>query len=117
MTDGEALLVENIMPVGVDDPDKIVGAWEVTKASEGTVPVGGTMEFTKDGKAKVTAKKDGTEITHEATYTIAGDKLTLTHKKGDEERKLALTIKKLTATELMLADEKDGKTVEFKRKK
>jgi acyl CoA:acetate/3-ketoacid CoA transferase beta subunit len=27
MTDGEALLVENIMPVGVDDPDKVVGAW------------------------------------------------------------------------------------------
>ncbi|MGH8977198.1 MAG: CoA-transferase subunit beta [Acidimicrobiia bacterium] len=27
MTDGEALLVENIMPVGVEDPEKVVGAW------------------------------------------------------------------------------------------
>ena len=27
MTDGEALLVENIMPVGVDAPEKVVGAW------------------------------------------------------------------------------------------
>jgi acyl CoA:acetate/3-ketoacid CoA transferase beta subunit len=27
MTDGEALFVENIMPVGVEDPEKVVGAW------------------------------------------------------------------------------------------
>ena len=27
MTDGEALLIENIMPVGVDNPPKTVGAW------------------------------------------------------------------------------------------
>jgi acyl CoA:acetate/3-ketoacid CoA transferase beta subunit len=27
MTDGEALLVENIMPVGVAEPEKVVGAW------------------------------------------------------------------------------------------
>jgi acyl CoA:acetate/3-ketoacid CoA transferase beta subunit len=27
MTDGEALLVENIMPVGVDQPEKVVAGW------------------------------------------------------------------------------------------
>jgi acyl CoA:acetate/3-ketoacid CoA transferase beta subunit len=27
MTDGEALLVENIVPVGVDDPQKVVSGW------------------------------------------------------------------------------------------
>ena len=27
MTDGEALLVENILPVGVDNPDKVVAGW------------------------------------------------------------------------------------------
>ena len=27
MTDGEALLVENVMPVGVESPEKSVGAW------------------------------------------------------------------------------------------
>ncbi len=27
MTDGEALLVDNIMPVGVDDPEKVVVGW------------------------------------------------------------------------------------------
>jgi acyl CoA:acetate/3-ketoacid CoA transferase beta subunit len=32
MTDGEALLVENIMPVGVDTPEKTVGAWNPYRA-------------------------------------------------------------------------------------
>ena len=27
VTDGEALLVENILPVGVDAPDKVVAGW------------------------------------------------------------------------------------------
>ena len=27
MTDGEALLVENILPIGVDNPDKVVAGW------------------------------------------------------------------------------------------
>ena len=27
MTDGEALLVENILPLGVDDPEKVVAGW------------------------------------------------------------------------------------------
>jgi acyl CoA:acetate/3-ketoacid CoA transferase beta subunit len=27
MTDGEAQLVENVMPVGVDDPEKVVSSW------------------------------------------------------------------------------------------
>jgi acyl CoA:acetate/3-ketoacid CoA transferase beta subunit len=32
MTDGEAQLVENIMPVGVDEPEKTVGAWNPYRA-------------------------------------------------------------------------------------
>ena len=32
MTDGEAQLVENIMPVGVDAPEKTVGAWNPYRA-------------------------------------------------------------------------------------
>ncbi len=32
MTDGEALLVENIVPVGVDDPEKVVGGWNPYRA-------------------------------------------------------------------------------------
>jgi acyl CoA:acetate/3-ketoacid CoA transferase beta subunit len=32
MTDGEALLVENIVPVGVEQPEKMVGAWNPYRA-------------------------------------------------------------------------------------
>ena len=32
MTDGEALLVENPMPVGVDNPDKVVASWNPYRA-------------------------------------------------------------------------------------
>jgi acyl CoA:acetate/3-ketoacid CoA transferase beta subunit len=32
MTDGEALLVENVVPVGVDAPEKTVGAWNPYRA-------------------------------------------------------------------------------------
>jgi acyl CoA:acetate/3-ketoacid CoA transferase beta subunit len=32
MTDGEALLVENIVPVGVDDPHKVVAGWNPYRA-------------------------------------------------------------------------------------
>src|SRR5690349_7050141 len=32
MTDGEALLVENIVPVGVAEPDKVVGGWNPYRA-------------------------------------------------------------------------------------
>ncbi|MDZ4825180.1 MAG: CoA-transferase [Actinomycetota bacterium] len=32
MTDGEALLVENAMAVGVDNPEKVVGAWNPYRA-------------------------------------------------------------------------------------
>src|SRR5690349_18565642 len=32
MTDGEALLVENILPIGVDDPPKVVGGWNPYRA-------------------------------------------------------------------------------------
>src|SRR5437660_619626 len=32
MTDGEALLVESIVPVGVTDPPKVVGGWNPYRA-------------------------------------------------------------------------------------
>lgn len=32
MTDGEALFVENIVPVGVEQPEKVVGAWNPYRA-------------------------------------------------------------------------------------
>jgi uncharacterized protein (TIGR03066 family) len=88
--------------------EKLLGLWEVTKGDEGAMPVGSTMEVMKDGKVKFSYMGDSST----ATYTVADDKLTITL--GD--RKTVLTIKKLSDTELALADGK-GKSAELKRKK
>jgi uncharacterized protein (TIGR03066 family) len=97
------------------DKDKLLGTWEVVKSDEGP-PVGTVVEFTKDGKMKVTHKSDGKEETLEGTYKIDGDKLSVVLKMGDKEDKHSVTIKKLTATEMTAENEK-GKTAEFKKKK
>ena len=99
-----------------DNTKLLIGAWEVTKADEGALPVGSVIEFAKDGKVKVTAKRGDKESTAEGTYTVAGDKLTVTLKHDDKEDKHAITIKKLTETEYVTENEK-GKTATFKRKK
>jgi uncharacterized protein (TIGR03066 family) len=88
--------------------EKLLGLWEVTKGDEGSMPVGSTMEVMRDGKVKLSYMGNSST----ATYTVANAKLTITL----EDRKTVLTIKKLTDTELALADEK-GKSAELKRKK
>lgn len=96
--------------------EKLVGTWEVSKADEGTAPLGATLMLTKDGKVKFTAKKDGEEKVIEGTYTFADGKLTLTRKKGDQEDKQVLIIKSVNDSTLVVEDPK-GKSVEMKRKK
>jgi len=104
---------------GEDKPDYaklIVGKWEVTKADEGTAPPGAVIEFTRDGKVKVTFKKDDAETMIEGTYKIEGDAFVVTHKRGEEEHTQTITITKITDTE-MSTKNKDGKVVELKKKK
>jgi uncharacterized protein (TIGR03066 family) len=88
-----------------DTAKKLVGKWEVTKAEEGTLPTGTTVEFTKDGK----------DMTVEGTYKLDGDKFEIKFKMGDQEHSNTITITKLTDTELHTKD-KDGKVVETKKK-
>lgn len=96
---------------------KIVGMWELVKAEDKTPPGTTTVEFTKDGKLKVTASVGGTEFNLGGTYTLDGDKLKLTIKGPDgKEKSETDTITKLTDKELHLKDDK-GKAAEFKRKK
>jgi uncharacterized protein (TIGR03066 family) len=99
-----------------DNKTLIVGVWELTKAGEGGPPVGTTMEFTKDGKLKLSGKADGKEFAFDGTYVIEGDKLTGTLKTQDGTEKDTITIKKLTDKELVTQDE-NGRVVEFTRKK
>jgi uncharacterized protein (TIGR03066 family) len=100
-----------------DNKTLIVGAWEITRSSPGGTPVGWTMEFTKEGKVKLSGKAEGKEFTFEGTYTVDGDKITMALKvdpskteKGDAR------IKKLTDTELVIDTESD-KSYVLKRKK
>ena len=103
--------------------EKIVGTWEPAKSKEGDPD---SIEFTADGKMKVTGKDDkGKPIAIGGTYTVEGDKITsVPHGPDDKpmkgpdgkEMKETATITKLTDTELVTKDEK-GKTDEFKKKK
>ena len=95
--------------------EKIVGTWEVAKA-DGALPLGSTVEYGKDGKAKVSVKNGENTTTVDGTYTVEGDKLKLALKAGDTDLKMTLTIKKLTDKEYVSENEQ-GKTTEFKRKK
>ena len=96
-----------------DNAKLIVGKWEVAKAEEGTLPNGTIVEFSKDGKLKLSGSD---EFKIDGTYKVDGDKFTITMKIGDQEQSHTITIKKLTKTELHTTD-KDGKVVELKRKK
>jgi uncharacterized protein (TIGR03066 family) len=92
----------------------IVGTWKPTK---GKLPVGTTFEFTKDGTMRINLNLCGKTVSAERSYRVDGNRITTTDKGpgGKEETKTA-TIKKLTATELVVEDAK-GKTTEFKRVK
>ena len=96
--------------------EKLLGSWEVVKADEGAPPVGSVVTFAKEGKMKITHKVEGKDETAEGTYTLKGEELSVTLKHGDKEETHKVTIKKLTATEMVAENEK-GKKAEFKKKK
>src|SRR5207244_3414950 len=73
--------------------EKLVGTWETSDGS-------GTLEFTKDGKVKTVAEMAGVKADTEGTYEVDGDKVTITPKGGDKEKKTVFKIKKLDDKEL-----------------
>ena len=91
----------------------IVGTWEIIK-SAGDAPVGGVVEFTKDGKLTATFKMATEELKVFGTYKVENQTVVTTLTIGDLKTEDTDVIKKLTGTELVVED-KDGKTVEFKR--
>jgi uncharacterized protein (TIGR03066 family) len=99
-----------------DNAKLLLGTWEVAKADKGTLPVGSTVEYLKDGKMKIKIKIDDNEQTLDGTYTVEGDKLTLMVTFNNDVKKTTHTIKKISETDLTTADDM-GKSVEFKKKK
>lgn len=117
------LAVVALVGAGVSADDKkpdyakqIVGKWEVTKADEGTIPVGSVVEFTKDGKFKAMEKDGDKDATFEGTYKVTKDGFDITLKIGEDSHTNSITITKLTDDEMHTKD-KDGKVVEVKKKK
>ena len=92
----------------------LVGKWEITKAGEGTPPVGTIVEFAKDGKLTVTIKKDDKDATMEGTYKCESKKFICTFKDGDKEKSMVHDVAKITQTELIFTFE--GKDVSCKKK-
>ncbi len=95
---------------------KLIGSWVVVKADEGTVPTDTVVTFTKDGKFKVAAKRDGADVVYEGTYTTGEKSFTYMLKVDDEVKEQKITITKLSDDSLSTSDDK-GKVVELKRKK
>jgi uncharacterized protein (TIGR03066 family) len=106
-------------PARADEKDyakQIVGKWEVTKADKGSIPPGAVIEFTRDGKMKIAAKKEDMEVSFDGTYKLDGNKVAMTMKLGEKERTNTITIQKLSDTEMSVEGD-DGKKVEFTKKK
>jgi uncharacterized protein (TIGR03066 family) len=97
-----------------DTAKLLVGKWQTTKDHK-EAPAGTVIEFTKDGKMRVTLKKGGKEENIAGVYTLEGDRIQYTLKLGEtDEKKDPLTIKKITAEQLVLKG-KEGDPLEFKR--
>ena len=97
------------------DKEKLLGKWECTDGPEHIK--GGTVEFLKDGKGKITHKgKDGKEVTEDFTYAIDGDGFKVTHK-GEDGKDVTSPhkVKTLTDKELVVENEK-GDVAKFKKK-
>jgi uncharacterized protein (TIGR03066 family) len=93
----------------------LVGKWEITKAAEGTPPVGTIVEFTKDGIVKVVGKKDDKEFTMEGKYKCEANKFMCTFKIGDDEKTINHSDVKISDKEMSFKSD-DGKVVVLKKK-
>lgn len=89
------------------DVKKLIGKWEAENEDTGASMV---MEFTKDGKLKITVKeKKAKEIQLGGAYKLEGNKVVMTIKAGDKEIQETLTVVSLTGDELVIKDSKGKK--------
>lgn len=96
-----------------DNSKSIVGKWEVAKTDSETLPVGTTIEFTADGKVRVTTKAvNDNQI--EGSYVVEGETLTYHTRLNGKAKSQTLSIKKLEEKEINAGD-KDNKVVSMRR--
>jgi uncharacterized protein (TIGR03066 family) len=99
------------------DKAKLVGTWELVKTDAKDAPPPGTLvEFTKDGKLKVTVEVGEKKVTLNGTCSVDGDKLKTKMTTPDgQEHSDTDTITKVTDKQLLLKGGK-GENSEFKKK-
>jgi uncharacterized protein (TIGR03066 family) len=99
----------------VDPAKKIIGVWDVTKSDSLPKGAKGSVEFTKDGKIKLSMSFGEKTMTVAGTYKIKDKSVTTTIEFGGKSKVETHKLKKLTDKVLIVEDE-EGKVDEYKRK-
>jgi len=108
-------------PAAADDPapdvTTLAGTWVLVKGSA-DLPKGVSFVsvFSRDGEMllRFDTGDPKRDTVHKGRFKLSAGKLSYTITTGAGERSETLTVKKLTATELVVVDP-DGKTEEFRR--
>src|SRR5262249_34994860 len=86
---------------GPSEGSKLIGAFELTKMEGQEEAPHWRIEFLKDGKLRMTSKKDDAEVKVEGTYALTKDQLTVTVvENGETSDTKTVTVKELTAEAL-----------------
>ena len=87
------------------EAEKIVGTWKMTLDSNGGTDTNLTLEFTQGGQMTIRqVQKSGQVPEYVGTYRVVGTELPYEVKQGTRVKAETLTIKKLTADELIVVD-------------
>jgi len=99
------------------EAEKIVGTWRMTLSAQGQTNVNLELDFYQSGKMVIRQGFPGGQTSvYTGSYCVIGNELPYDVKQGGFAKKETLTIKKLTATELIVVDP-DGLKEEFVRVK
>lgn len=99
------------------DAEKVVGTWKMTRDSRGGTDTNLELVFTQGGRMTIRQVHPGGQTTeYVGTYRVVGAELPYEVKLGTRVKAETLTIKKLTADELIVVDP-EGLKEEFVRVK
>lgn len=99
------------------EAEKVVGTWKMTLGAQGQTDVNLEIEFQQGGKMTIRqAFRGGQTSVYVGSYRVIGNELPYEVRQNGRVKKETLTIKKLTADELIIVDP-DGLKEEFVRVK